>query len=65
MALTEKQMEHPRFDEFSDKANEALAQLIRSANLQDVDVRDFEAHANRVVDDLTSLLMRMDKAKRD
>jgi len=62
--LSEKQMAHPRFQKANDAAQEAFQQALEDMGFADEDVRalDMETHAGRVVDDLTALLLRMERA---
>lgn len=62
MSLSEKQMQHPRFMRFSDIANEALVSALKSAGLNPAKLQEIDVHAGRVVDDITALLIRVDKS---
>lgn len=61
MSLSEKQMQHPRFMPFSDIANEALASAVKRAGLNPAKLQEIDVHAGRIVDDITALLMRVEK----
>lgn len=59
MALSEKQMNHPRFVGFSNLANELLQTALKRTRL-DLPM-EMEAQAGRLVDDFTALLLRAHK----
>ena len=61
MSLSDKQMQHPRFDAFSDIANEALASALRRAGQNPAKLQTIDVHAGRVVDEITALLLRVEK----
>lgn len=61
MSLSEKQMQHPRFMAFSDIANEALVVALKRASLNPGKLQEIDVHAGRVVDEITALLMRVEK----
>lgn len=55
--------EHPKFMDASSFANVALYDAAKAMGLEDRDLFGFGDHANRVVDDLTRLLLRAYDAK--
>lgn len=61
MPLSEKQMNHPRFMAFSNIANEVIAEAVKRASLNPAKLQELDVHAGRVVDEITALLMRVDK----
>lgn len=50
--------EHPEFMKAGQAANDALAGALAAMGLELRDINSFDTHANRVVDDLTRLLLR-------
>ena len=65
MALSEKQMNHPRFFSTNESANRAVINAVEKHGftLQDIHNLNAEDQAGRVVDDLTALLLRLEKAR--
>lgn len=55
--------EHPKFMDAGSFANVALMDAAEAMGLEASDLNGFEEHANRVVDDLTRLLLRAYDAK--
>lgn len=62
--LSEKTINHPDFDGCANAANQAVMDAAKSLGFDAVQVSQFETHAGRVVDDLTTLLMRLRKEQR-
>lgn len=50
--------EHPKFMDASRAANEGLRRAAIDLGIEPAALDDFEKHCNRVVDDLTRLLLR-------
>lgn len=63
MALSEKQMSHPRFWAFQNLANEAVVDAAARLGFTTKDLSEFDVQAGRVVDDLTALFLRIENAK--
>lgn len=61
MTLSEKQMSHPKFVAFSNTANRVLADALKAHGMTTDLLMSMEAHAGRVVDEMTSLLLRADR----
>jgi hypothetical protein len=55
--------EHPQFHPAGLAANDGLTMMLHRLGLNDADLYDFDVTANRVVDDLTKLLLRAYDAK--
>lgn len=59
MPLSEKRMNHPRFWAFNNTAGDMLAAALKRHGMEMTDIDNgLEGAAGRVVDDLTSLLIR-------
>lgn len=61
MTLSNSQLQHPRFMAFSDIANDALASAVKRAGLDPAKLQSIDVHAGRVVDEITALLIRLQK----
>lgn len=65
MALTEKQMQHPQFWRLNKTAGDMLEEALKRHGMTLDDLDGLESHAGRVVDELTSLLLRASKRRFD
>lgn len=63
MALSETQMSHPQFMRFSGIANDTLASALKRAGLGPDKLASIDVHAGRVVDEITALLIRVERMK--
>jgi hypothetical protein len=63
MGLSEKQMDHPRFWGFSEISNSVLETAFLLAGLDFKKLQDdrLRPNADRVVDQITALLLRVEK----
>lgn len=59
MALSEKQMQHPRFVAANHAANDAVVRAAKDLGFSVAELSAFDVQAGRVVDDLTALLLRL------
>jgi len=64
MTLSQKQLDHPRFDAMSDTANNALISAAKAHGFTTDDLSTLEVHAGRVVDEIIALLLRLERMKR-
>jgi hypothetical protein len=55
--------EHPKFMKAGQAANDGLTAALHDLGLDDADLFAFEVTANRLVDDMTKLLLRAYDAK--
>ena len=61
MALSEKQMSHPRFHAMHNAANDNLLDLVEKFGFDVNDLSTFDVQAGRIIDQMIALLLRMDK----
>jgi hypothetical protein len=59
--ISEKRMQHPLFWRFNNDAHDALWAVLKKHGVTPDKMDGLETHAGRVVDDLTSLLLRASK----
>ena len=64
--LSDKQISEPNFDRFADIAKDAFFEMLNRAKVNHAfsDKLD-EAATNRLVDDLTALLIRLDRRQQE
>lgn len=63
MALTDKQVDHPKFMAFTDTANAALDAALRKHGIDPAVLMGMDTNANRVVDAFVALMLRADKQR--
>jgi hypothetical protein len=64
--LSDKQISEPNFERFADIATDAFFDMLNRADLKHAfNGRLDEAATNRLVDDLTALLIRLDRRQQD
>ncbi|CAN7307640.1 hypothetical protein LJR231_001591 [Phyllobacterium sp. LjRoot231] len=62
MALSEKQMEHPKYWEFELTARRGLRKILSDNGLTEENIKDHhETQAGRLVDDMVAFLLRVSK----
>ena len=61
MSLSDAQMQHPKFMRFSNIANDVVPDALKRAGLDADKLQDIDVHTGRVVDDITALMIRVDK----
>jgi hypothetical protein len=64
--LSDKQISEPNFDRFADIATDAFFEMLKRANVNHAFSSKLdEAATNRLVDDLTALLIRLDRRQQE